>query len=60
MELNMNGLDMMTEEESLQELNKMTEEESLQWAHDLTGEPIEKLREWRKIKQSQKRHKFYL
>jgi hypothetical protein len=53
MELNMNGLDMMTEEESLQELNKMTEEESLQWAHDLTGEPIEKLREWRKIKQSE-------
>ena len=41
MELNMNGLDMMTEEESLQ------------WAHDLTGEPIEKLREWRKIKQSE-------
>jgi len=53
MELNMNGLDMMTEEESLQELNKMTEEESLQWAHDLTGEPIEKLKEWRKIKQSE-------
>jgi len=53
MELNMNGLDMMTEEESLQELNKMTEEESLQWAHDLTGEPIEKLKEWRRIKQSE-------
>ena len=54
----MNGLDMKLSEikklaEDLQELNKMTEEESLQWAHDLTGEPIEKLKEWRKIKQSE-------